>query len=153
MSGFTLPLRLALPCSFSHTGRGWWRGYPAFHGTTGVIIIIAFLELRYHNIAKRFFAKTGFQHVMLLSADGALEAAPAMGSADIILDLVRCSYQQSEALLFRASRGWRLEEKRNALRPVRQSQLWAAVVGSGLFSDMLVARPYSMAPASVLLGP
>lgn len=30
----------------------------------------------------------GFNHIMLLSADGALEAAPAMGSADIILDLV-----------------------------------------------------------------
>jgi ATP phosphoribosyltransferase len=29
------------------------------------------------------------RHVALLSADGALEAAPAMGSADIILDLVR----------------------------------------------------------------
>ena len=42
----------------------------------------------YHNIAERFFADKGFKHVALLSADGALEAAPAMGSADIILDLV-----------------------------------------------------------------
>ncbi|KXZ49554.1 hypothetical protein GPECTOR_20g408 [Gonium pectorale] len=42
----------------------------------------------YHNIARRFFAEKGFKHVVLLSADGALEAAPAMGSADIILDLV-----------------------------------------------------------------
>ena len=42
----------------------------------------------YHNIAQRFFAEKGFKHVVLLSADGALEAAPAMGSADIILDLV-----------------------------------------------------------------
>ena len=42
----------------------------------------------YHNIARRFFAKNSFKHVVLLSADGALEAAPAMGSADIILDLV-----------------------------------------------------------------
>ncbi|GIL55792.1 hypothetical protein Vafri_11319 [Volvox africanus] len=42
----------------------------------------------YHNIARRFFAQHGFKHVVLLSADGALEAAPAMGSADIILDLV-----------------------------------------------------------------
>jgi len=42
----------------------------------------------YHNVAKRFFASKGFKHVVLLSADGALEAAPAMGSADIILDLV-----------------------------------------------------------------
>lgn len=36
----------------------------------------------------RFFVKNGFAHVSLLSADGALEAAPAMGAADIILDLV-----------------------------------------------------------------
>ena len=43
----------------------------------------------YHNIARRFFEERGFQHVVLLSADGALEAAPLMGSADIILDLVR----------------------------------------------------------------
>lgn len=42
----------------------------------------------YHNLARKFFAEKGFEHVVLLSADGALEAAPAMGSADIILDLV-----------------------------------------------------------------
>lgn len=42
----------------------------------------------YQSLAKRFFAEKGFKHVVLLSADGALEAAPAMGSADIILDLV-----------------------------------------------------------------
>lgn len=46
---------------------------------------------RYHNIARKFFSQNGFKHVALLSADGALEAAPAMGSADIILDLVRAS--------------------------------------------------------------
>ncbi len=46
----------------------------------------------YHNIAKHFFSKQGFEHVELLSADGALEAAPAMGSADIILDLVSLVY-------------------------------------------------------------
>ena len=42
----------------------------------------------YHNIARRYFEERGFEHVVLLSADGALEAAPAMGCADIILDLV-----------------------------------------------------------------
>jgi hypothetical protein len=42
----------------------------------------------YHNIARRYFKEQGFEHVVLLSADGALEAAPLMGSADIILDLV-----------------------------------------------------------------
>lgn len=42
----------------------------------------------YQNIARRFFADNGLEHVVLLSADGALEAVPAMGSADIILDLV-----------------------------------------------------------------
>ena len=45
----------------------------------------------YHNIARRFFKEKGFEHVVLLSADGALEAAPLMGSADIILDLVGTS--------------------------------------------------------------
>lgn len=42
----------------------------------------------YHGVARRYFQEKGFEHVVLLSADGALEAAPAMGSADIILDLV-----------------------------------------------------------------
>jgi len=42
----------------------------------------------YTHIAKEFFAKCNFQHVALSTADGALEAAPAMGSADVILDLV-----------------------------------------------------------------
>ncbi|KAL6760653.1 ATP phosphoribosyl transferase [Haematococcus lacustris] len=42
----------------------------------------------YHNIATNFFRKNGFKHVIMMGADGALEAAPAMGSADIILDLV-----------------------------------------------------------------
>lgn len=46
---------------------------------------------RYHNVARRYFQEKGFKHVALLSADGALEAAPAMGSADIILDLVRAA--------------------------------------------------------------
>ena len=42
----------------------------------------------YQNVARKFFSEKGFEHVVLLSADGALEAAPLMGSADIILDLV-----------------------------------------------------------------
>jgi ATP phosphoribosyltransferase len=42
----------------------------------------------YYNIAHRFFTDSGFKHFVLMSGDGALEAAPAMGSADIILDLV-----------------------------------------------------------------
>lgn len=40
------------------------------------------------NIARRFFQEQGFEHFELVTADGALEAAPAMGCADIILDLV-----------------------------------------------------------------
>jgi ATP phosphoribosyltransferase len=43
----------------------------------------------YQAIAQRFFEEKGFKHFVLLAADGALEAHPAMGSADIILDLVR----------------------------------------------------------------
>eukprot|EP00239_Pterosperma_sp_CCMP1384_P002244 CAMPEP_0197844708 /NCGR_PEP_ID=MMETSP1438-20131217/1691_1 /TAXON_ID=1461541 /ORGANISM="Pterosperma sp., Strain CCMP1384" /LENGTH=436 /DNA_ID=CAMNT_0043455647 /DNA_START=26 /DNA_END=1336 /DNA_ORIENTATION=- len=42
----------------------------------------------YHYIAKKFFDEKGFKNYQLLHADGALEAAPLMGSADIILDLV-----------------------------------------------------------------
>jgi|APGre2960657444_1045066.scaffolds.fasta_scaffold01715_4 ATP phosphoribosyltransferase len=42
----------------------------------------------YTHIAKQFFADNGLEHVQLSTADGALEAAPAMGSADVILDLV-----------------------------------------------------------------
>ena len=42
----------------------------------------------YTHIAKQFFASCNFPHVALSTADGALEAAPAMGSADVILDLV-----------------------------------------------------------------
>ena len=42
----------------------------------------------YHSIAETFFREANFEHVLLLAADGALEAHPAMGSADIILDLV-----------------------------------------------------------------
>ena len=44
----------------------------------------------YHNIARKYFLRIGMpeSHVELLSAVGALEAAPAMGCADIILDLV-----------------------------------------------------------------
>lgn len=43
----------------------------------------------YHNTAKTFFAENGMtDNVVFLAADGALEAAPYMGCADIILDLV-----------------------------------------------------------------
>ena len=43
----------------------------------------------YTHLAKKFFKDNGLDHVNLSTADGALEAAPAMGSADVILDLVR----------------------------------------------------------------
>lgn len=42
----------------------------------------------YLNLAQEFFEREGFEHVQLTTADGALEAAPAMGTADAILDLV-----------------------------------------------------------------
>lgn len=42
----------------------------------------------YFNVARKFFADHQFENVVLLGGDGALEAAPAMGSGDIILDLV-----------------------------------------------------------------
>jgi ATP phosphoribosyltransferase len=52
------------------------------------LLLLPLLAAGYHAIAKRFFDQAGFEHVALLTADGALEAAPAMGCADIILDLV-----------------------------------------------------------------
>ncbi len=52
----------------------------------------------YHNVARNFFAQHGFEHVVLLSADGALEAAPLMGTADIILDLV-CQWASVAGLI------------------------------------------------------
>ncbi|GJP40125.1 hypothetical protein CLOM_g24411 [Closterium sp. NIES-68] len=42
----------------------------------------------YTHLGKRFFDQLDFPHVQLSTADGALEAAPAMGTADAILDLV-----------------------------------------------------------------
>jgi len=42
----------------------------------------------YHYIAKEYFKKIGLDYYELLAADGALEAAPQMDYADIILDLV-----------------------------------------------------------------
>ena len=53
----------------------------------------------YHNVARKFFTEKGFEHVVLLSADGALEAAPLMGTADIILDLVMLRPALHPALL------------------------------------------------------
>ena len=55
----------------------------------------------YQAIAKRFFEEKGFKHFVLLAADGALEAHPAMGSADIILDLVRRTLQHAYVNLVR----------------------------------------------------
>lgn len=42
----------------------------------------------YTYLGKKFLEEHGFKHVELSTADGALEAAPAMGTADAILDLV-----------------------------------------------------------------
>ncbi|CAM6023137.1 unnamed protein product [Sphagnum balticum] len=42
----------------------------------------------YTYLGEKFFQEKGLKHVQLLTADGALEAAPAMGTADAILDLV-----------------------------------------------------------------
>ena len=42
----------------------------------------------YVNLATKFFKDQGMENVVITTADGALEAAPAMGAADCILDLV-----------------------------------------------------------------
>jgi ATP phosphoribosyltransferase len=42
----------------------------------------------YTYLGQKFLTEKGFKHFTILTADGALEAAPAMGTADVILDLV-----------------------------------------------------------------
>jgi len=76
----------------------------------------------YHNIARRFFAESGFDHVILLSADGALEAAPAMGSADIILDLVSTGVTLRENNL-REIEGGRIMDSQGVLVANRRALL------------------------------
>jgi len=76
----------------------------------------------YHSIAKRFFDEKGFQHVALLTADGALEAAPAMGCADIILDLVSTGVTLKENNL-REIEGGKIVESQGVLVANRKSLL------------------------------
>uniref|UniRef100_A0A383V2N2 ATP phosphoribosyltransferase n=1 Tax=Tetradesmus obliquus TaxID=3088 RepID=A0A383V2N2_TETOB len=74
----------------------------------------------YHAIAKRFFDQAGFEHVALLTADGALEAAPAMGCADIILDLVSTGVTLKENNL-REIEGGRIVDSQGVLVANRRS--------------------------------
>lgn len=76
----------------------------------------------YHNIAQRFFRGAGFDHVALLAADGALEAAPAMGCADIILDLVSTGVTLKENNL-RQIEGGRICDSQGVLVANRKSLL------------------------------
>ena len=65
----------------------------------------------YQNVARTFFEKAGFPHVRLLGADGALEAAPLMGTADIILDLVSTGVTLRENGLKQVAGGTVLESQ------------------------------------------
>lgn len=76
----------------------------------------------YHNIAKEFFGKHKFQNLALLSADGALEAAPQMGSADIILDLVSSGVTMRENNL-REIEGGKILESQGVLVASRKAML------------------------------
>jgi len=76
----------------------------------------------YHAVARRFFEQAGFEHVALLTADGALEAAPAMGCADIILDLVSTGVTLKENNL-REIEGGRIMESQGVLVASRSSLL------------------------------
>jgi ATP phosphoribosyltransferase len=76
----------------------------------------------YHAVARRFFEQQGFEHVALLTADGALEAAPAMGCADIILDLVSTGVTLKENNL-REIEGGRILESQGVLVASRTSLL------------------------------
>lgn len=76
----------------------------------------------YHAVARRFFEQAGFEHVALLTADGALEAAPAMGCADIILDLVSTGVTLKENNL-REIEGGRILDSQGVLVASRSSLL------------------------------
>eukprot|EP00963_Diacronema_lutheri_P001073 scaffold68_cov340-Pavlova_lutheri.AAC.26 len=103
----------------------------------------------YHHIAREFFGKHGFENVVLLSADGALEAAPQMGSADIILDLVSSGVTMRENNLREIDGGKILEsqgvlvasrkamlERKGCLEIVHEmiERLEAHLVAEGMFS-------------------
>jgi ATP phosphoribosyltransferase len=76
----------------------------------------------YHAVARRYFEQQGFEHVALLTADGALEAAPAMGCADIILDLVSTGVTLKENNL-REIEGGRILDSQGVLVASRSSLL------------------------------
>lgn len=76
----------------------------------------------YQNVARKFFAEHSFENVVLLSADGALEAAPAMGSADIILDLVSTGVTLRENNL-KEIEGGKIMESQGALVANRRALL------------------------------
>jgi ATP phosphoribosyltransferase len=76
----------------------------------------------YQAVARRYFEQQGFEHVALLTADGALEAAPAMGCADIILDLVSTGVTLKENNL-REIEGGRILDSQGVLVASRTSLL------------------------------
>lgn len=76
----------------------------------------------YHSLARRFFESRGFKHVALLAADGALEASPAMGCADIILDLVSTGVTLKENNL-KEIEGGRILESQGVLVANRRALL------------------------------
>ena len=76
----------------------------------------------YQYLARTFFERVGFEHVELVAADGALEAAPAMGAADIILDLVSTGTTLRENNLKEIA-GGRVLESQGVLVANRQSLL------------------------------
>ncbi|GHP05014.1 hypothetical protein PPROV_000376600 [Pycnococcus provasolii] len=76
----------------------------------------------YQYLAKTFFENVGFENVALVAGDGALEAAPAMGSADIILDLVSTGTTLRENNL-KEIEGGRVVESQGVLVANRKSLL------------------------------
>jgi ATP phosphoribosyltransferase len=76
----------------------------------------------YTHIAAKFFADAGMPHVALSTADGALEAAPAMGSADVILDLVSSGTTLRENNL-KQIKGGRVLESQGCLVASRRALL------------------------------
>eukprot|EP00854_Cymbomonas_tetramitiformis_P022167 gene22167-26718_t len=89
----------------------------------------------YHYVAREYFKKIGMEHVQLLNADGALEALPQMGSADIILDLVSTGTTMRENNLREIEGGQMLDSE--GILVARRSALLQRAGTLGVVREML----------------
>lgn len=87
------------------------------------------------NLAQRFFARQGLDTIRIVSADGALEAAPSVGYADFIVDIT--------------SSGMTLHD--NHLKPLPDGRICESVAQLIGNREALLTRPNVLAVTSKLL--